>query len=130
MERMWERKQERIPKILCKVLLGNFQIQFFFSQETNRERETCNRTKGRRRGFWLLSEIGLPTTVPQPIVGDEMSSEREREREFSKSSHLVWRMVEQNENGLSKRVSKDFIWKLVFWILSLCERETLSRGLC
>ena len=56
-----------------------------------------------------MSEIGLPTTVPQPIVGDEMSSEREREREFSKSSHLVWRMVEQNENGLSKRVSKDFI---------------------
>ena len=55
------------------------------------------------------SEIGSPTTAPQPIVGDEMSSEREREREFSKSSHLVWRMVEQNENGLSKRVSKDFI---------------------
>ena len=48
---------------------------------------------------WSLSKIGLPTTAPQPIVGDEMSSERERE--FSKSSHLVWRMVEQNENGFS-----------------------------
>ena len=58
-----------------------------------------------------MLEIGLSNTAPQPIVGDEMSSEREREREreFSKSSHLVWRMVEQNENGLSKRVSKDFI---------------------
>ena len=41
-------------------------------------------------------------------------SEREREREFSRSSHLVWRKVEQNENGFSKRVSKDFIRKLVF----------------
>ena len=39
MERMRERKQERIPKILCKVLLGNFQIRFFFSPETNKERE-------------------------------------------------------------------------------------------
>ena len=80
MERMRERKQERIPKFLCKVLLGNFQIQFF-SQEANRERER----------------------------------EREREgREFSKCSHLVWRMVEQNENGFSRRVNKDFIRKLVF----------------
>ena len=49
----------------------------------------------------------------------------EREREFSRSSHLVWRKVEQNENGFSKRGSKDFIWKLVFWILSLRERERL-----
>ena len=67
---------------------------------------------------WSSSEIGSPTTAPQPIVGDEMSSERERERErereFSKSSYLVWKMVEQNENGFSKRVSKDFIRKLVF----------------
>ena len=39
MERMRERKQERIPKILCKVLLGNFQIRFFFSPETNKQRE-------------------------------------------------------------------------------------------
>ena len=62
---------------------------------------------------WSSLEIGSPTTAPQPIVGDEMSS-NEREREFSKSSHLVWRMVEQNENGFSKRVSKDFIRKLVF----------------
>ena len=46
-----------------------------------------------------------------------------REREFSRSSRLVWRKVEQNENGFFKRVSKDFIWKLVFWILSLRERE-------
>ena len=52
MERMRERKQERIPKILCKVLLGNFQIQFFFlGKQTEREGETCNRTKGQRRGF-------------------------------------------------------------------------------
>ena len=49
---------------------------------------------------WSSLEIGSPTTAPQPIVGDEMSSD-EREREFSKSSHLVWRMVEQNENGFS-----------------------------
>ena len=40
MERMRERKQERIPKILCKVLLGNFQIQFFFlGKQTERERK-------------------------------------------------------------------------------------------
>ena len=44
----------------------------------------------------------------------ESEREREREREFSRSSHLVWRKVEQNENGFSKRVSKDFIRKLVF----------------
>ena len=49
---------------------------------------------------WSSSEIGSPTTAPQLIVGDEMSFD-EREREFSKSSHLVWRMVEQNENGFS-----------------------------
>ena len=40
--------------------------------------------------------------------------ESSREREFSRSSHLVCRKVEQNENGFSKRVSKDFIRKLVF----------------
>ena len=40
--------------------------------------------------------------------------ESSREREFSRSSHLVWRKVEQNENEFSKRVSKDFIRKLVF----------------
>ena len=40
MERMRERKQERIPKFLCNVLLGNFQIQFFFlGKQTKRERE-------------------------------------------------------------------------------------------
>ena len=60
----------------------------------------------------LSLEIGSPTIVPQPIIGDEMSFERERE--LSKSSHLVWRMVEQNENEFFKRVSKDFIRKLVF----------------
>ena len=32
----------------------------------------------------LSLEIGSPTTVPQPIVGDEMSSERERERILGK----------------------------------------------
>ena len=32
----------------------------------------------------LSSEIGSLTTVPQPIIGDEMSSERERERILGK----------------------------------------------
>ena len=54
----------------------------------------------------LSLEIGSPTTVPQPIVGDEMSSERERERErereFSKSSYLVWKMVEQMKMGFQR----------------------------
>ena len=50
------------------------------------------------------------------VVGlhESFESSREREREFSISSHLVWRKVEQNENGFSKRVSEDFIRKLVF----------------
>ena len=48
------------------------------------------------------------------VFESEREREREREREFSRSSHLVWRKVEQNENGFSKRVSKDFIRKLVF----------------
>ena len=40
--------------------------------------------------------------------------ESSREREFYRNSHLVWRKVEQNENGFSKRVREDFIQKLVF----------------
>ena len=50
MERMRERKQERIPKILCKVLLGNFQIQFFFSGNKQRERERERPVIGQRGG--------------------------------------------------------------------------------
>ena len=50
------------------------------------DRETCNRTKGRRRGLRLSkdgssSEMRLPTTAPQPVVGDEMSFNFERKRE-------------------------------------------------
>ena len=61
MERMRERKQERIPKILCKVLLGNFQILFFFlGKQTERERERERpviRQRGRGEGSdyqWLV----------------------------------------------------------------------------
>ena len=74
MERMRERENNReYQKILCKVLLGNFQIQFFFSQETNRERETCNRNKRAEAKALTIndrssSEIGSPTIVPQPII--------------------------------------------------------------
>ena len=109
MERMRERKQERIPKFLCKVLLGNFQIQFFFlGKQTKRERER-ERPVIEQRGGGEGSDYQR-----RVVVGDWMSDhrastyrrrwdelrERERERIFLEFSFSL-------EDGWTK-------WKLVF----------------
>ena len=81
--RRHRRAKREYQKILCKVLLGNFQIQFsFLRKQTERERPVIEQRGGGEGSDyqWLVVvEIGSQTTTPQPIVGDEMSSERERE---------------------------------------------------
>ena len=76
MERMRERKQERIPKFLCKVLLGNFQIQFF-SREANRERER-ERPVIEQRGGGEGSDYQRLVVVRDRIVNHRASTYRRR----------------------------------------------------
>ena len=78
MERTRERKQERIPKFFCKVLLGNFQIHFFFlGKQTERGRER-ERPVIEQRGEGEGSDNQWLVVVRDRITDHRASTYRQR----------------------------------------------------